>query len=51
MKHIPQDLKPGEWQLYCPQCGFKHEKNAAARPICPDCGTRMQVAKEHDTQE
>lgn len=38
-------LKPGEWQLWCRKCDFKVEKNAAAHPICPNCGDRFAIAK------
>lgn len=40
------NLKPGEWQLFCPDCHFKVEKNTAAPPVCPDCGSRLHVARE-----
>lgn len=37
----PLDLKPGEFQLWCGNCGFKFPKNAAAVPECPDCRSRF----------
>lgn len=44
--NIPHDLKPGEWQLFCPHCDYRGEKNTAEKSICPECGKRMHVAEE-----
>lgn len=46
--NIPTDLQKGEWQMFCPntECNFRLDKNEAASPICPNCGTRMHVANE-----
>lgn len=44
--NIPHDLKPGEWQLFCPHCDYRGEKNTAEKSICPECGERMHVAEE-----
>lgn len=40
------NLHPGEWQLFCPNCDFKEEKNAAINPTCPECGSRLHIASE-----
>jgi hypothetical protein len=31
------DLKPGEWRLYCQECGFKHKPELALRSRCSVC--------------
>lgn len=36
--HIPRDLQPGEFQLFCGQCGWKCEKNAVGVNQCGGCG-------------
>lgn len=46
LKHIPRDLKPGEWQVFCEACGYKQEKNVAMKPICPQCGATLIIASE-----
>lgn len=48
LQHIPHDLVPGEWQLFCESCGYKADKNVAMNPKCPNCGLRLFIAEEKE---
>lgn len=37
------NTKVGDWFFGCPKCGFQIDFNAAAKPVCPECGLRLSV--------
>lgn len=43
---IPRDLEYGQWELFCPECGWRAGKMTACKPFCPDCRTRLHEAAE-----
>jgi len=38
-------LKAGDQFLGCPMCAFRLDAGTAARPVCPDCGSRMNSCR------
>ncbi len=44
---IPRDLEHGEWELFCPKCGWRAGKMTACKPFCPDCRVRLHTAEEY----
>lgn len=36
------DLLPGDWFLGC-KCGYRLEKNVAAKNECPNCRSMMSI--------
>jgi len=36
-------LKEGDTFLGCPECWFRLDSGCAAKPVCPECGSAMNV--------
>jgi rRNA maturation endonuclease Nob1 len=37
------NAKAGDWFLGCLKCVFQMDFNTAAKPECPECGSRLYV--------
>lgn len=44
------DLREGEWQLFCPTCGYRAEKNTAQSSKCPECQYGLHLVEETETE-
>jgi len=36
-------MRPGDFFLGCPRCGFQREAFTSDWPICPECGSGMKI--------